>query len=77
MSYPYEGFNRNGTSVIGTTSGPVAQFVESKFRAGWKDLIVSDGPNGEHVGGISPHGGHRVWWADEAVDNDPYDGVKR
>ena len=67
MSY-YFGVNRQGRSVLGCTPTNPGDFIESKFRAGWRELKVTlvNDPNAEEVGGICRHldTHQRIWWAE-------------
>lgn len=81
MSHPpyrYVGVTRNGEARLGVTtpSGTLAQWVEDRFAAGWRQLTVSPGPgpvppvpgNGPPlvVAAITRHPdtGRRTWWAE-------------
>jgi hypothetical protein len=66
----YRGIRRDGVGVGGQLSDPLANWVEARFKAGWRKLTVTY--NGEQVGGIAPHPdtGRRIWWADADINRD-------
>jgi hypothetical protein len=58
----YWGQNKHGTAVGGAAENSPAEFVEEKFRAGWKELRLKR--NGELVGQIDYLDGKRRWWVE-------------
>lgn len=61
----YRALDRAGRPAVGSVSPErLAGFVESKFRARWRELEATDA-EGEVVGQIGRHEetGRRIWWA--------------
>lgn len=61
----YEGVNQRGRSIGGATkTEDIADFIEGRFEAGWKNLTVHLGS--KVVGGIGPHPDtqKRTWWTE-------------
>jgi hypothetical protein len=63
----YSGSNRQGVAVMGfLPADEVAQFVERRYRQGWRALSVNC--DGREVGAIERlpfHRTRRLWWAEE------------
>ena len=72
MIVHYQGEARDGGARVGRhiEVGPVAEFVESRFRNGWRWLVVVIPADGERLGEIffDASQGRRTWWA-EGCDN--------
>ena len=65
----YKGVMRSGTHSMGPVPPDVtvADFVKSKFRAGWRRLSVTipGGSHGIELGGIGRVEGKHVWWGEK------------
>jgi len=63
--FEYRGINRRGAGVYGrglASFDVLGDFVESKFRQGWRKLTVTR--DGDRVGEISVLDGQRIWWSE-------------
>jgi hypothetical protein len=62
----YRGRDRRVRGQSGSIpAGDLVAFVEARFRAGWRSLVVERA--GQLVGGVSRLDGRRSWWAEAAA----------
>lgn len=63
--YRWSGVDRRGVHHSGVTTQPPDVFIEAKFKARWRGLLLNDGDG--QVGAIVPavmNNGRRTWWAE-------------
>ncbi len=65
----YRGRAKDGSPRVGKAQvDDVAAFVEARYRAGWRELVVLR--QGHEVGGITRHldPGRSAWWSERGED---------
>jgi hypothetical protein len=70
-TYRYVGTDRRGTAKTGVLeSVDLRTWTEARWREGWRELVILDGPR-RVVAEIGRANGRRIWWAEGGTRDTP------